>query len=115
MCEKCYILKELFKSAERYPHQNYFPTIAFIKEMTKQNRIELFAGDCPLDEVERLLEEEKHYTICHYFSCKSCDQYFFIGACVRGTPIYKTMDNLEAENLDRMLWGHCGTLFEHKY
>lgn len=112
MCDKCYVLKELFKAAASNSHQNYIPTLAFIKEMVKQGRIELFAGDCPLDEVEMHLSAEIHYTICHYFSCKSCNQYFFIGACIRGMPIYETMVTLNAVNFDNMLWGYYGSLYE---
>ncbi len=39
MCEKCYVLRELFKAAESNLHQNYIPTLAFIKEMVRQERI----------------------------------------------------------------------------
>ena len=112
MCDKCYVLKELFKAAESNSHYNYIPTLAFLKEMVRQGRLELFAGDCQLEETEKHLNEETHYTVCHYFRCKSCNQYFFIGACIRGTPIYKIIDNLKNENFSNMLWGHCGTLYE---
>jgi len=112
MCEKCYVLKELFKAAESNSHQNYIPTLSFIQEMTRQDRIELFAGDCPLEEVEKHLSEEIHYTIQHYFKCKSCKQYFFIGACIRGMPVYEIMDNIKNINFDSILWGRFGTLYE---
>ncbi|NBI29174.1 hypothetical protein [Chengkuizengella marina] len=112
MCEKCYILKKIFKVADSNPHLNYFPTIKFIEELVLQERIEVYAGDCPLNDIEQLLNEEKHYTVCHYLRCKDCFHYFFIGACIRGTPIYKTMVNFKKEELENMLWGQHGTFFE---
>jgi hypothetical protein len=112
MCKKCDVLKELFKAVNSNSHENYIPTLAFMKEMENQGRVSLLAGDCHLEEVEKLLYEETHYTICHYFECNSCNQYFFIGACIRGTPTYKTMKSLSNVNFDNMLWGHIGTMFE---
>lgn len=81
--------------------------------MIEQGRIELYAGDCLIEEAEKNLLGEQHYTICHYLKCKSCSRFFFIGACIRGTPIYKALDNLNDVNLDNMLWGHCGTLYKN--
>jgi hypothetical protein len=112
MCEQCYVLKELFGAAESSPHRNYIPTLAFIHEMVKQDRMELFAGDCPLEKVKKQLDDEIHYTIQHYFICKSCGHYFLIGACIRGMPIYEMMDNVKNVNFDTMLWGRVGTLYE---
>ncbi|KGX84156.1 hypothetical protein [Pontibacillus marinus] len=112
MCGNCFILTELFKTADSNPHQNYFPILALLKEMNKQSRIDLFAGDCPLEEVERHLSEEKHYTIQHYFKCVDCNQYFLIGACIRGMPIYKCLDDLKDLKVKSTLWGSCGSIFE---
>lgn len=114
MCNSCFVLKKLFEGSESDSHQNYIPTFNFIKEMVRQGRLELFAGDCPLDEMEKHLAEEFHFTIRHYFKCKSCYNYFFIGACIRGTPIYEAMEDLNGENFDNTLWGHYGTLYDKK-
>lgn len=112
MCDNCHVLKELFKGAGTNSQKNYLPVLAFLKEMIRQGRIELFAGDCLLEEVEDQLADEIHYTIQHYFKCKSCTQYFSVGACIRGTPIYKVVDNLNTIHFDNTLWGKCGTLYE---
>jgi hypothetical protein len=106
MCENCYVLKELFKAAESNSHQNYIPALAFIKEMVNQRRIE-----CPLEEVEKYLSEEIHYTIRHFFRCRSCQQYFFIGACIRGMPVYEVIDKISKVNIDNM-WGKYGILYK---
>ncbi|TFB22010.1 hypothetical protein E3U55_06835 [Filobacillus milosensis] len=112
MCRECYIVSELFNAAKSHPHQNYIPSLAFINEMLKQERIELFAGDCPLEEVEKHLSDELHYTIKHCFRCKSCKLYFLIGACIRGVPIYEIKENIETVNFDNILWGRFGTLYK---
>ncbi|MDQ0088594.1 hypothetical protein J2T12_002000 [Paenibacillus anaericanus] len=113
MCKSCFVLRELFTAAISDAHQNYIPTISFIKEMIKQQRLELYAGDCPLEEVARHLSEEIHYTVRHYLRCKSCNHYFFIGACIRGTPIYKTIESINDVNVKNM-WGNYGSLYETK-
>lgn len=74
--------------------------------------IELYAGDCKLSETINVLYEEKHYTVCHYFKCNECEQMFFIGACIRGTPIYKQINNIMEEKVEKLLWGKEGTKFE---
>jgi hypothetical protein len=112
VCEKCYALAELFKAADKNPHENYLPSIAFIEQLVKQGELELYAGDCPLEEIEKHLEEESHYTICHYFVCKQCNEYFFIGVCIRGRPIYKVKKDLKDENFNNILWGRCGTFYK---
>jgi len=111
MCNKCLILSELFDVASKNPIENYSPVIALIKEMTNQNRVKLFAGDCPLDEVDIHLSEETHYTIKHYFKCTYCGRYFAIGACIRGAPSYKSMNKL-TNDFDNTLWGRYGVYFE---
>jgi|BioPla2DNA2_1021312.scaffolds.fasta_scaffold32279_4 hypothetical protein len=114
MCEQCYELRKLFEAGDSNSHYNYIPTLSFINEMVKQGRLELYAGDCPIEDVEKHLSEEIHYTIRHYFRCKSCNDYFFIGACIRGTPIYKIMKNVDSENFENLLWGKYGILFKLK-
>ncbi len=113
MCNSCYVLEELFKASESNPHENYFPTFAFINEMVTQGRLELYAGDCPLEEMKKHLADEHHFTIQHYFKCKSCNTYYLIGACIRGTPLYKVMLNLTDINFDKNLWGRIGTYYDN--
>ncbi len=88
------------------------PLLMMLKEMESQKRIELFAGDCPIEDVLDHLGSELHYTVCHYFKCKACGKFIFIGACIRGTPIFNTLNTLEDIDLDNILWGKIGTLFE---
>ena len=112
MCKKCSIINALFDAAGDNPHTNYKPTIMFLDGMEKNEVIELYAGDCQLSDTLSVLYEEKHYTVCHYLKCRECGKVFFIGACIRGTPIYKKIDDIDREHLDKLLWGKQGTMFE---
>jgi len=102
----------MFENANLDANDKYAHVIMLLKAAEEQNEIQLIAGDCPIDEVFAHMEQEEHYTISHYFQCKFCSKYFFIGACIRGYPIYKILDALENERIESMLWGRCGLWFE---
>ena len=119
ICKTCEFIRDVFEAAKKDAHHTYGPVIMLLKEMEEQKRIELFAGDCPIDETSRHLNEEIHFTVRHYFKCTSHERhygerYFFIGACVRGAPMFKILDSLAGENLANVLWGKTGVLFEKK-
>ena len=117
MCEKCNFISGVFelinsdKSDNINQHRNFTPTFFLLKHFEKWGDIELYAGDCTTKEFDETEDKETHYTWCFYFKCKTCGKYFFIGACIRGTPIYKIYDKLTSEDL-RILWGKSGTYFE---
>ena len=119
ICKTCEFIRDVFEAAKKDAHDTYWPVVALLKDMEQQGRIELFAGDCPIDEIGQHLNEEIHFSVCHYFKCTSHERYygekyFFIGACVRGTPIFKVLNSLDGENLTNILWGKTGVLFEQK-
>ena len=111
MCKQCSI-KTQFEEVGNNPHINYVTTLLFFIELESNNIIELYAGDCKLSEALKILNEEKHYTVCHYLKCKECGQIIFIGACIRGTPIYKQIEDIKDENINNLLWGKEGTMFK---
>lgn len=114
MCKQCSSIKALFETVGDNPHINYIPTILFLNGLESNNIIELYAGDCKLSEALNILNEEKHYTVCHYLKCKECGQIFFIGACIRGIPKYKQIEDIRDENINNLLWGKEGTIFSKK-
>ena len=119
ICKTCDFIQDVFEAAKKDAQYTYGPVIMLLQEMELQKRIELFAGDCPIDEIPRHLNEEIHFAVRHYFKCTSHERhygkrYFFIGACVRGTPTFKILDSLADENLATVLWGKTGVLFEKK-
>ena len=115
MCLNCDFINSVFISAQKNPVPNYMPVLSLLDQIEKQGRISLFAGDCLLNETHEHLMNELHYTVCHYFQCNTCKKYIFIGACIRGTPIYELRDDLENENIDKRIWGKVGTYFMTKH
>ena len=65
---------------------------------------------------DQLLQKlmELHYTVCHYMRCRSCGALYFVGACIRGAPVFRQVADIRKENLDTRLWGRCGTYYLQK-
>ena len=79
--------------------------------LERQGVMELFAGDCPLADAAAVLDAEQHYTVCHYMRCRKCGALYFLGACIRGVPVFRRVMDLHKENLNVRLWGRCGTWY----
>lgn len=114
MCEQCQIVSDRFIQTRNKFHKDYNAVLGLLEELEKAGRIELLAGDCLLKDATEALDSEQHFTVCHYLKCRQCGQVFFFGACIRGAPIYKLIDDFSIVNLDRMLWGKAGTCFQNK-
>jgi hypothetical protein len=116
-CEKCDFISGVFEltNSEKSindinKHRNFRPIFFLLKHFEEWGEIELYAGDCTTKEFDET-DTETHFTWCFYFKCKACGKYFFIGACIRGTPIYRIHDKLTDKDL-QILWGKSGTYFE---
>ena len=107
-CPSCEPLAARLREAAGNPHRRYIPVLQTAMELERQGALELFAGDCPLEEAGDVLEAEEHYTVCHYLRCRSCGAVWFVGACIRGEPKYRRVDDITREPLDTLLWGRCG-------
>ena len=71
-------------------------------------------GDCPLEDADGILASEQHLTVCHYLRCKSCGSLYYVGACIRGKPVFRRVTDQDTERIAFRLWGRCGTFFENK-
>lgn len=85
-----------------------------LMELERQGNMELYAGDCPLEDTGAVLDAELHYTVCHYMRCRSCGAIYFVGACIRGRPVYRRVEDIQKEDLATRLWGRCGTYYLQK-
>lgn len=110
-CASCGLLEDLIKDKGENPSCRYDLILQRMRKLEEQGVIELLAGDCPLENAETELDTEQHYTVCHYLRCRSCGTIYFIGACIRGKPVYRKVENLQKENLQIRLWGRWGTYF----
>ena len=85
-CPSCGQLAAQMKEDGSISHRQYDQLLQKLMELERQCDIELYAGDCPLEDTGAVLDAEQHYTICHYMRCRSCGALYFVGACIRGTP-----------------------------
>lgn len=110
-CPSCALLAAQMKKASGRSYRQYDQILQKLMELEQQGKMELFAGDCTLGDTDAALEAEQHYTVCQYMRCRSCGAIYFIGACIRGAPVYRKVENLQKENLETRLWGRYGTYF----
>ena len=99
-CLSCSLLLTQMKETSSDSYRQYNRILQTLMELERKGVLELFAGDCSLEDTDTILEAEQHYTVCQYMRCRSCGAIYFIGACIRGTPVYRMVEILRAENLD---------------
>lgn len=114
ICHSCGQLAAQMKEASGGSYRQYDQLLQKLMELERQGNVELFAGDCPLEDTNTVLEAEQHYTVCHYMRCRSCGALYFVGACIRGAPVFRQVADIRKENLDTRLWGRCGTYYLQK-
>lgn len=111
MCGICSDISSMFLNAVGDNVSEYIKIIDRLQIEYDSNHLWIIAGDCPLSDAAKYLENEEHYTISHYLQCRECSQYFFVGACIRGIPVYKLLETLDNENIESKLWGQFGKRF----
>ena len=112
ICRVCEFLSGSIEGDERKLYDHYDAFIKTAARLVEDGALELFAGDCPLEAVDDVLKTERHYTVCHYMRCRTCGAIYFAGACVRGKPVLRRVENIDNENIPFRLWGRYGSFFE---
>ena len=113
-CPSCKQLSAQLKEASGGSCRQYDQVLQALMELEARGDMELFAGDCPLENIDAALASEQHYTVSHYLRCRRCGALYFAGACIRGRPVFRRVDDIEKENLNTRLWGRCGTYYLQK-
>ena len=114
ICPSCGQLAAQMKEASGGSYHQYDQLLQKLMELERQGNVELFAGDCPLEDTNAVLEAEQHYTVCHYMRCRGCGALYFVGACIRGAPVCRQVADIRKKDLDTRLWGRCGTYYLQK-
>ena len=96
-CPSCGQLTAQMKEDSSISHRQYDQLLQKLMELERQGDMELFAGDCPLEDTGALLDAEQHYTVCHYMQCRSCGALYFVGACIRGAPVFRQVADIRKE------------------
>lgn len=111
ICPICGPLAAQTKEPLNGSYRQYDQILRRLMELERQGCMELFAGDCPLEDTDAVLDAEQHYTVCLYVRCRRCGALYFVGACIRGAPVFRQVTDIRKENLGTRLWGRCGTCF----
>ena len=75
------------------PHNvDVLGTTAELADRVAEGRMRYLRGDVPLEDMIDLARSELRYTIVSFLECADCGQVKFWGLCIRGAPIYKTVD-----------------------
>ena len=113
-CLSCGLLMTQMKETSSDSYRQYNLILQILIELERKGEMDLFAGDCPLEDTDAVLGAEQHYTVCHYMRCRSCGALYFVGACIRGAPVFRQVADIRKEKLDTRLWGRCGTYYLQK-
>lgn len=98
-CPSCGQMAAQMKENSSISYRQYNQLLQKLMELERQGDMELYAGDCPLESTGAVLDAEQHYTICHYMQCRSCGALYFVGACVRGAPVFR-----QVADIKRKIW-----------
>lgn len=113
-CPACSSLHKLLTANARDSWKKYDQVMATSRDLVIQGTLELFAGDCPLEDADDALASEQHLTVCHYLRCKSCGNLYYVGGCIRGKPVFRRVTDQDSERIAFRLWGRYGSFFENK-
>lgn len=94
-CPSCSQLATQMKEDGSISYRQYDQLLQKLMELERQGDMELFAGDCPLEDTGAVLDAEQHYTVCHYTRCRSCGALYFVGACIRGVPVFRQVADIK--------------------
>ena len=71
-CPSCGQLAARMKEDSSISYRQYDQLLQKLMELERQGDMELYAGDCPLEDTGAVLDAEQHYTVCHYMRCRRC-------------------------------------------
>ncbi len=65
-CPSCGLLLTQIMETSSDFYRQYDFILKTLIELERKGAMELFAGDCPLEDTDAVLYAEQHYTVCHY-------------------------------------------------
>ena len=64
-CLSCGLLMTQMKETSSDSYRQYNLILQILIELERKGEMDLFAGDCPLEDIDAVLGAEQHYTVCH--------------------------------------------------
>ncbi|MFC0197458.1 hypothetical protein ACFFIR_11345 [Microbacterium arthrosphaerae] len=90
-CQTCE--PALVRTAGRPPHDiDIVRTIDALKLRVDSGSMRYVRGDVPLEDMLALARSDLKYTIVSYLECDECGRTWFWGLCIRGAPIYESVE-----------------------
>lgn len=65
-CLSCGLLLTQMKETSSDSYRQYNRILQTLMKLERKGVLELFAGDCPLEDTDTILGAEQHYTVCQY-------------------------------------------------
>lgn len=92
-CPSCDQLAAQIREDISISYRKYNRILQTLMELERKGMLELFAGDCPLEDTDTILGAEQHYTVCQYMRCRSC------GAIYKNYPYHEPEEPQTKEQL----------------
>lgn len=93
-------------------YDKYFYLVLKLESLVKKGDLDLVCGSCDLNQTVRYFEQEKFYTLSHFLTCNTCARTFYVGACVRGSPVFEVDREIPPkEKLFNVYNGRVGSVF----
>ena len=81
-CSTCKKIKEISS-------KTILSLIPDLIQLYDEGYLALYAGSGYVDRIMEDIKSEKYFTYDYYFRCKECDEIYYLGICIRGTPIFR--------------------------
>lgn len=91
-CKDCLKLKTAFDNAKYNPHEALRDTYILMQELYNRKKLTLYMSDYSFENWDEEIRLEQHLTYNLYLKCRKCKKIYYLGVCVRGTPIYRILD-----------------------
>lgn len=84
VCPVCGQLAAQMKKISGGSYRQYDQLLRKLMELERHGDMELYAGDCPLEDTDAVLDAEQHYTVCHYMALPQLRKPLFCGCLHSG-------------------------------
>ncbi len=113
-CTECCDVLKAFEEAKKAPLHSWRSVYGLLLERVCANKLEVYASDCDFDKALDEIAKEVHFAYYFYLRCHKCGEIYYMGICVRGTPVFKTSEEFSENQIERTVKSGIGTFFNNK-
>jgi len=89
-CANCTCVKEMFVDAKE-KRLGVKEVYDFLFELYKEKRLTVYMSEFPFESFWDEIMKEVYFSYRAYLKCPQCNRVFYMGVCVRGTPVYDVL------------------------